>query len=388
MSLPWKGRGVPSKQISGVDRKAGTKRNNKLMELQKLHWGTRNGKTVVASLADFDTIQQAIGENRCDGNNNFKLPGVFVNNSAALMKRLLIDAQAKFRKMVDENKQLVSRVDGEMRSTGEQTSNLQEEVPETNKRLEEHINSKMHGDILTGTREDSANRNEDTNKTRDNRNLINSNVCQGDREMENSTSKSNTNPFADNFDSINEIAGSKLPNFFTQKKGVDFFSSKLSDFTGNFSGSGKRGTGFNRSELFGNGDKSLDETEKKENSFVDCIASKIFKGTTEAGSNGASARGSIKPEDFVVTSNLKLNFLTKSSVESPKKTHPERNTGAVPKRSKTVTSENGSKTNGNQSAAGSSEVEGMNRTESRDVDTFVRPMSPIATKQGKLTRLV
>uniref|UniRef100_A0A1B6DCS0 SAM domain-containing protein n=1 Tax=Clastoptera arizonana TaxID=38151 RepID=A0A1B6DCS0_9HEMI len=57
----------------------------------------------------------------------------------ALMKRLLIDAQAKFRRMVDENRSVATRIDGEIRQANVEMAALREELADTSRRLEEHL---------------------------------------------------------------------------------------------------------------------------------------------------------------------------------------------------------------------------------------------------------
>ncbi|XP_068083344.1 kazrin isoform X2 [Anabrus simplex] len=59
----------------------------------------------------------------------------------ALMRRLLVDAQAKFRRMVDENKQLAARIDGDIQSAQEEVSAVRTELADANRRLEQHIAS-------------------------------------------------------------------------------------------------------------------------------------------------------------------------------------------------------------------------------------------------------
>nr|XP_018904283.1 PREDICTED: kazrin-like isoform X1 [Bemisia tabaci] len=62
-----------------------------------------------------------------------------LQTSMALMKRLLVDAQNKFRKMVDENRQLGSRIDGEIHQANEEMSAIRDELSHTRKKLDEHL---------------------------------------------------------------------------------------------------------------------------------------------------------------------------------------------------------------------------------------------------------
>ncbi|CAG7816091.1 unnamed protein product [Allacma fusca] len=55
--------------------------------------------------------------------------------SLALMRRLLLDAQGKFRKMVEENKALAGRLDGDLQSAHRQMALLRAELSDTNKRI-------------------------------------------------------------------------------------------------------------------------------------------------------------------------------------------------------------------------------------------------------------
>ena len=52
-----------------------------------------------------------------------------------LIRRLLQDAQSKFRKMVEENKQLALRIDGSIQSASQEVHALRAELADTNKRL-------------------------------------------------------------------------------------------------------------------------------------------------------------------------------------------------------------------------------------------------------------
>ncbi|KAL3187083.1 hypothetical protein MRX96_026011 [Rhipicephalus microplus] len=53
----------------------------------------------------------------------------------ALMRRLLVDAQAKFRNMMDDNKALASRIDGDLQQAHQEVSQLRAELQDTNSRI-------------------------------------------------------------------------------------------------------------------------------------------------------------------------------------------------------------------------------------------------------------
>ncbi|XP_041377484.1 kazrin-like isoform X2 [Gigantopelta aegis] len=58
-----------------------------------------------------------------------------LRSSMVLIRRLLLDAQAKFRKMVDENKQLALKIDGSIQAANQEVNVLRAELADTNKRL-------------------------------------------------------------------------------------------------------------------------------------------------------------------------------------------------------------------------------------------------------------
>ncbi|XP_063239852.1 kazrin isoform X2 [Bacillus rossius redtenbacheri] len=64
-----------------------------------------------------------------------------VHASMALMRRLLVDAQAKFRRMVEDNKQLAARIDCDIQCAQDGVAALRGELADTSRRLEEHISS-------------------------------------------------------------------------------------------------------------------------------------------------------------------------------------------------------------------------------------------------------
>lgn len=60
---------------------------------------------------------------------------VALQSSMALMRRLLVDAQAKFRNMMDDNKALASRIDGDLQQAHQEVSQLRAELQDTNSRI-------------------------------------------------------------------------------------------------------------------------------------------------------------------------------------------------------------------------------------------------------------
>ncbi|KAL4221609.1 hypothetical protein ACF0H5_019866 [Mactra antiquata] len=60
-----------------------------------------------------------------------------LHSSMVLIRRLLQDAQAKFRKMVEDNKQLAAKIDGSICAANQEVSALRAELEDTNKRLSE-----------------------------------------------------------------------------------------------------------------------------------------------------------------------------------------------------------------------------------------------------------
>ncbi|XP_060597921.1 kazrin-like [Ruditapes philippinarum] len=60
-----------------------------------------------------------------------------LHSSMVLIRRLLNDAQAKFRTMVEDNKQLATKIDGSISAANQEVSALRAELEDTNKRLSE-----------------------------------------------------------------------------------------------------------------------------------------------------------------------------------------------------------------------------------------------------------
>lgn len=60
-----------------------------------------------------------------------------MHKSMTLMRHLLVDAQAKIVKMMDDNKQLAQRIDGAIQSASQEVTNLRSELSATSRRLAE-----------------------------------------------------------------------------------------------------------------------------------------------------------------------------------------------------------------------------------------------------------
>ncbi|XP_052759830.1 kazrin-like isoform X2 [Mya arenaria] len=68
-----------------------------------------------------------------------------LQSSMVLIRKLLHDAQAKFRKMVEDNKQLAAKIDGSINAANQEVSALRAELEDTNKRLSELSGTEMSG---------------------------------------------------------------------------------------------------------------------------------------------------------------------------------------------------------------------------------------------------
>uniref|UniRef100_A0A8C7XTG2 Kazrin, periplakin interacting protein a n=1 Tax=Oryzias sinensis TaxID=183150 RepID=A0A8C7XTG2_9TELE len=62
-----------------------------------------------------------------------------LQKSMSLMRHLLVDAQAKILKMMDDNKQLAQRIDGAIQSASQEVTNLRSELSATSRRLAEGV---------------------------------------------------------------------------------------------------------------------------------------------------------------------------------------------------------------------------------------------------------
>ena len=60
-----------------------------------------------------------------------------LKSSMVLIRRLLHDAQSKFRKMVEDNKKLAIRIDGSINAANQEVNTLRAELLDTNKKLTE-----------------------------------------------------------------------------------------------------------------------------------------------------------------------------------------------------------------------------------------------------------
>lgn len=60
-----------------------------------------------------------------------------IKSSMVLIRRLLLDAQTKFRIMVEDNKHLAARIDGSIHAANQEVTALRAELADTNKRLTE-----------------------------------------------------------------------------------------------------------------------------------------------------------------------------------------------------------------------------------------------------------
>jgi hypothetical protein len=69
------------------------------------------------------------------------VPDESVHSSMVLIRKLLLDAQSRFRKMVEDNRQLASHIDNSIQTANQEVSMLRAELASTNKRLSQ-INMK------------------------------------------------------------------------------------------------------------------------------------------------------------------------------------------------------------------------------------------------------
>lgn len=78
-----------------------------------------------------------------------------LHSSMVLIRKLLQDAQAKFRKMVEDNKQLAAKIDGSINAANQEVSALRAELEDTNKRLSELSDSEI-GKMNNGNTSDES----------------------------------------------------------------------------------------------------------------------------------------------------------------------------------------------------------------------------------------
>ncbi|XP_072521621.1 kazrin-like isoform X2 [Salminus brasiliensis] len=74
-----------------------------------------------------------------------------LKQSMALMRHLLMDAQGKILKMMEDNKQLAQRIDGAIQSASQEVTNLRSELSATSRRLAELGASSMENNHHTHT---------------------------------------------------------------------------------------------------------------------------------------------------------------------------------------------------------------------------------------------
>ncbi|XP_069683898.1 kazrin isoform X2 [Periplaneta americana] len=84
-------------------------------------------------------FQQTSPRQLQDGGNVASRQQHAFDSSMALMRRLLVDAQAKFRRMVEENKELAARIDGDIQQAQEEVALLRGELADTSRRLDQHL---------------------------------------------------------------------------------------------------------------------------------------------------------------------------------------------------------------------------------------------------------
>lgn len=78
-----------------------------------------------------------------------------LHSSMVLIRKLLQDAQAKFRNMVEDNKQLAAKIDGSINAANQEVSALRAELEDTNKRLSELSDSEI-GKLNNGHTSDES----------------------------------------------------------------------------------------------------------------------------------------------------------------------------------------------------------------------------------------
>ncbi|XP_025079901.1 kazrin-like [Pomacea canaliculata] len=91
-----------------------------------------NAKTLPA---DLDLSSQSQGDGGTGQGALSPRESESLQASMVLMRRLLLDAQGKFRKMVEENKQLAIHIDGTIQAANQEVCALRAELADTNKRL-------------------------------------------------------------------------------------------------------------------------------------------------------------------------------------------------------------------------------------------------------------
>ncbi|XP_041129281.1 kazrin-like isoform X2 [Polyodon spathula] len=105
----------------------------------------RQGQLMQAAVQSLNTLNDQIAHfmvNRpkaLDDDDDTFLPSEkeTLKKSMTLMRQLLMDAQAKILKMMDDNKQLALRIDGAIQSASQEVTNLRSELTATSRRLAE-----------------------------------------------------------------------------------------------------------------------------------------------------------------------------------------------------------------------------------------------------------
>ncbi|KAL4646044.1 kazrin-like isoform X1 [Arapaima gigas] len=103
------------------------------------------GQLMQATVQSLNSLNDQIanfmvnGPKALDDEDDAFLPGEkeTLKKSMTLMRHLLMDAQAKILKMMDDNKQLAQRIDGAIQSASQEVTNLRSELSATSRRLAE-----------------------------------------------------------------------------------------------------------------------------------------------------------------------------------------------------------------------------------------------------------
>ncbi|XP_036390358.1 kazrin-A isoform X5 [Megalops cyprinoides] len=105
----------------------------------------RQGQLMQATVQSLNSLNDQIAHfmvsrpKALDDEDDAFLPGEkeTLKKSMTLMRHLLMDAQAKILKMMDDNKQLAHRIDGAIQSASQEVTNLRSELTATSRRLAE-----------------------------------------------------------------------------------------------------------------------------------------------------------------------------------------------------------------------------------------------------------
>ncbi|KAI8795496.1 kazrin isoform X2 [Biomphalaria glabrata] len=82
-----------------------------------------------------DQIVQYIVSAQCQGAKDGRASDESVQSSMVLIRRLLLDAQVRFRKMVEDNRQLANHIDTSIQAANQEVTLLKAELASTNKKL-------------------------------------------------------------------------------------------------------------------------------------------------------------------------------------------------------------------------------------------------------------